>query len=140
MSDHATTNTATPDAPDAPEAPEAPAAPAAGEAPANTPPERRPDAKPVEPQRLPPYHVILLNDDDHTYPYVIELLMKVFGYSPEKAYQFTKKVDEQDRATVWTGQKELAELKRDQVRDYGPDIYAAHEVTYPLGVTIEPAE
>ena len=125
MSDHAT---ATPEAPDTPVAPAKPT------------PRRRPAAKPAEPRRLPPYHVVLLNDDDHTYPYVIELLMKVFGHSPEKAFQLTQQIDEQDRAAVWTGQKETAELKRDQVRGYGPDIYAAHEVTFPLGVILEPAE
>ena len=31
-------------------------------------------------KRQPPYHVILWNDDDHSYEYVIVMLMKVFGY------------------------------------------------------------
>lgn len=39
---------------------------------------------------------------------------------------------------VWSGSKEVAELKRDQVRSAGPDFYAAKKVEFPLGVTIEP--
>ena len=35
---------------------------------------------------MPPYHVILLNDDDHTYEYVIRMLGELFGHSPEKAF------------------------------------------------------
>ncbi len=27
------------------------------------------------------YHVILLNDEDHTYDYVLEMLQKLFGFS-----------------------------------------------------------
>jgi hypothetical protein len=33
---------------------------------------------------------------------------------------------------------ELAELKRDQLREFGPDNYAPKTVTFPLGVTVEP--
>ena len=42
------------------------------------------------------------------------------------------------RAIVWSGTKEVAELKRDQIREYGPDVYASVKVTFPLGVVIEP--
>src|SRR5256885_7528512 len=31
----------------------------------------------------PPYHVILLNDDDHSFEYVILMLQKLFGHPPE---------------------------------------------------------
>ena len=36
-------------------------------------------------KRQPPYHVILLNDDDHTYQYVITLHV-LFGHSPETGH------------------------------------------------------
>ena len=38
-------------------------------------------------KRQPPYHVILLNDDDHTYEYVIEMLKELFGHPIEKGYR-----------------------------------------------------
>ncbi len=44
-------------------------------------------------QRQPPYNVILLNDDDHTYEYVIEMLKALFGHPVEKGYQLAKVVD-----------------------------------------------
>ena len=39
------------------------------------------------------WHVILLDDDDHTYSYVVDMLMAVFGHSREAAYRMTVEVD-----------------------------------------------
>ena len=33
-----------------------------------------------QPKRQPPYSVVLVDDDDHTYDYVIRMLRQVFGY------------------------------------------------------------
>ena len=112
-----------------PSAPPAPAAPKR---------QTKPQAR-TKPRQLPPYQVILLNDDDHTYAYVIDLLMRVFGYEAPKAFGLTQQVDEQGEAVVWSGHKELAELKADQVKGFGPDFYAQHKVDYPLGCRVEPA-
>ena len=72
-------------------------------------------------KRQPPYHVVLLNDDDHTYEYVIEMLKALFGHPVEKGYQLAKIVDTKGRAVVLTTSLEHAELKRDQIHAYGPD-------------------
>ena len=72
-------------------------------------------------RRQPPYNVILLNDDDHTYEYVIEMLKALFGHPVEKGYQLAKVVDTQGKAVVCTTSLERAELKRDQIHAYGPD-------------------
>ena len=72
-------------------------------------------------QLLPPYNVVLLNDDDHTYDYVIEMLGVIFGYGAEKAFQMAKEVDSAGRVIVWTGPLEQAEFKRDQIHAYGKD-------------------
>jgi ATP-dependent Clp protease adaptor protein ClpS len=74
-----------------------------------------------KPKRQPPYHVILLNDDDHSYDYVIEMLQKLFGYPPEKGFQMAHEVDTAGRVIVLTTALELAELKRDQIHAFGPD-------------------
>lgn len=72
-------------------------------------------------KRQPPYHVVLLNDDDHSYEYVIEMLKMLFGHPVEKGYQLAKIVDTKGRAVVLTTSLEHAELKRDQIHGYGPD-------------------
>ena len=79
---------------------------------------RKPKAKPGQ---LPPYNVVLLNDDDHTYEYVIEMLRSLFGYPEERGYQLAEKVDSEGRVIVLTTHKEKAELKRDQIHSFGTD-------------------
>lgn len=96
------------------------------------------DAAKRKPKRLPPYAVIVLNDDLHTFNYVIETFHKVFGYAPERCYQLASQIHRLGRAPVWTGPKEVAELKRDQIRSAGPDFYASKKVEFPLGVVLEP--
>lgn len=91
-----------------------------------------------KPKKLPPYAVIVLNDDLHTFEYVIETFMKVFGYPAEKCFQLATDIHLQGRSIVWSGAKEVAELKRDQIRSAGPDYYARTNVRFPLGVVIEP--
>lgn len=70
---------------------------------------------------LPPFNVVLLDDDDHTYQYVIEMLRVLFGTPQEKAWQLANQVNGTGRAIVCTTSKERAELKRDQIHAYGPD-------------------
>jgi ATP-dependent Clp protease adaptor protein ClpS len=72
-------------------------------------------------KRQPPYHVVLWNDEDHSYQYVIVMLLKLFGYPPEKGFGMAKKVDTQGRVIVLTTTLEHAELKRDQIHAYGKD-------------------
>ncbi|MFO0806527.1 MAG: ATP-dependent Clp protease adaptor ClpS [Gemmataceae bacterium] len=72
-------------------------------------------------RRQPPYHVILINDDDHTYDYVILMLQELFGYPVEKGFLLAQEVDKSGRAIVCTTSLERAELKQEQIHDYGPD-------------------
>ena len=75
----------------------------------------------IKPRRQPRYQVILWNDDDHTYPYVIIMLMKLFGHPAEKGFQLAEEVDNKGRAVVLTTTLEHAELKRDQIHAFGKD-------------------
>src|SRR5438552_16731751 len=77
-------------------------------------------AKP-KPRTQPAYNVILLNDDDHTYEYVIEMLQKLFGHPETKGFLMAQEVDTRGEVIVATTSKERAELKRDQIHAYGPD-------------------
>ena len=74
-----------------------------------------------KPRQLPPFNVVLLNDEEHTYEYVIQLLKAVFAYPEEKGHQLAKMVDQQKRAIVITTHRELAELKREQIQSFGAD-------------------
>lgn len=77
--------------------------------------------RPSKPVPEPLWHVILLNDDLHSYQYVIEMLASIFGYDLEKGYRMAKEVDSNGRVIVATVHKELAELRQEQIHDYGPD-------------------
>jgi ATP-dependent Clp protease adaptor protein ClpS len=94
---------------------------------------RKSDTKP-----LPPYNVILLDDDHHTYEYVIELAMKLFAHPRERAFDIAKVVDTQKRAVLLTTHKEHAELKRDQVHGFGRD-YRMATSKGSMSCVIEPA-
>lgn len=72
-------------------------------------------------KRQPPYHVVLWNDDDHSYIYVIEMLHALFGHPPEKGFQLAEEVDKRGKAIVMTTTLERAELKRDQIHAFGKD-------------------
>lgn len=73
------------------------------------------------PRQAPRYHVILMDDEDHTYDYVIEMLEELFAHPTETAWQMAREVDTNGRVIVDTTTLERAELKRDQIHAYGPD-------------------
>jgi len=74
-----------------------------------------------KPKRQPQYNVILLDDDDHTYHYVVGMLRKLFGHTEEGAYQLASEVDTSGRVILDTTTLERAEFKRDQIHGFGRD-------------------
>ena len=86
----------------------------------------------------PRWHVVLLNDDDHTYDYVIELLGAVFGHDVERAFRHACEVDATGRTIVDTTTRERAELKQEQIHAYGPDRRLPRSAG-PMSAEIEPA-
>ncbi len=102
-------------------------------------PAQKPDAdERKKPKRQPPYNVVLWNDDDHTYAYVIAMMMQVFGHTFERGYQIAKTVDTQGKAIVLTTTLEHAELKRDQIHAFGRD-EEIDDCQGAMYATIEPA-
>jgi ATP-dependent Clp protease adaptor protein ClpS len=67
------------------------------------------------------YHVIILNDEEHTFDYVIEMLEAVFNMSYTTAVAHTLEAHNTGSSIVLTTNLEEAEHKRDQVHAYGPD-------------------
>ena len=99
----------------------------------------RPEEKEAQiTEGLPPYNVVLLDDDDHSYEYVILMLKKVFGHPIEKGYQMAQEVDATGRVIVATTNLEQAELKRDQIHAFGPDPFVPR-CKGSMSATIEPA-
>ena len=68
-----------------------------------------------------PWHVILLDDNQHTYDYVVEMLSRIFGYALEKSFVMAWEVDNRGRVIVATCHLEVAEMRRQQIETYGRD-------------------
>jgi ATP-dependent Clp protease adaptor protein ClpS len=90
---------------------------------------------------IPPYNVIILNDEVHSMAFVVTVLQKVFGYDEQKACMLMLEAHHNQRAVVWFGSKEGAELKQEQVQSFHeiirlPD--GSDKDLGPLGCDIEP--
>lgn len=99
-------------------------------------------AKPkTDPKRKkqPRYNVILWNDDDHTYDYVILMMRDLFALSIEAGFKIAETVDSAGKAVCLTTTLEHAELKRDQIHAYGKDELMARSKG-SMSATIEPIE
>lgn len=85
------------------------------------------------------WNVVLIDDNDHSYDYVIKMLRKLFGHDPIKAFRIAEMVDTQGRAVCLTTHKEHAELKRDQIHAFGPDP-SIMRCKGSMSAVIEPAD
>jgi ATP-dependent Clp protease adaptor protein ClpS len=90
-------------------------------------------------RRVPPFNVILENDDHHSFEFVVGVLIKALGYTQERAFKLTNQAHTSGRAVVWTGTKEVAELKVDQIRTFHEIRDSDGAKLGPLDCTIEPA-
>ena len=90
-------------------------------------------------RRVPPYNVILENDDDHSMEFVVEVLIKALGCNLERAFQLMHQAHTSGRVVVWTGPKEVAELKVEQIQTFHENSPVDNRPLGPLGCTIEPA-
>ena len=98
-----------------------------------------PETEIVERERMVPlYSVVLLDDNDHTYDYVIEMLQKIFVFSLEQAYRHAEEVDRCGRTVLITCELPEAEFARDQIHAYGPD-WRLPRSQGSMSAVIEPA-
>lgn len=86
----------------------------------------------------PVYRVVLLDDDDHTYDYVIEMLQKIFVFSLDRAYRHAEEVDTNGRTVLITCELQEAEFARDQIHSYGPD-WRLPRSKASMSAVVEPA-
>jgi ATP-dependent Clp protease adaptor protein ClpS len=85
------------------------------------------------------WNVVLLNDDEHTYDYVVGMLKTVFAHPEPRGLQLAKRVDKDGRAIVLTTHRELAELKAEQIHAFGRDDLI-DACAGSMSAIIEPAE
>lgn len=99
-----------------------------------------PETETVERDQLVPlYRVVLLDDNDHTYDYVIEMLQKIFIFTLEQAYRHAEEVDRVGRTVLITCELLEAEFARDQIHAYGPD-WRLPRSKGSMSAVIEPAQ
>jgi ATP-dependent Clp protease adaptor protein ClpS len=89
-------------------------------------------------RRVPPYNLILENDEYHSMEFVVEVLQKALGYNEQRAILLMLEAHNGDRSVVWTGPREVAELKLEQVHTYH-EIREGGRDLGPLSCVIEPA-
>jgi ATP-dependent Clp protease adaptor protein ClpS len=85
------------------------------------------------------YHLILLNDEEHTYEYVIIMLGQIFGYSREKAYAIACIVDSAGQAIVLTADHETVTDRQHQIHSFGADPHMKNSKG-SMSAIIEPVE
>lgn len=78
----------------------------------------------TEKQKL--YHIIILNDEEHTIDYVVEMLQAIVRISASAALACTLEADSAGSSIVCTCGLEEAESKRDLIHAYGPDWRLPH--------------
>lgn len=87
---------------------------------------------------VPLYRVVLLDDNDHTYDYVIEMLQHIFIFTLDQAYRHAEEVDRCGRTVLITCELSEAEFGRDQIHAYGRD-WRLERSQGSMSAVVEPA-
>lgn len=88
--------------------------------------------------KSPLYRVVLLDDDDHSYDYVIEMLQKILIFTFDQALHHAQEVDAMGRTILITCELSEAEFARDQIHGFGPDPRLPRSKG-PMSAIVEPA-
>jgi ATP-dependent Clp protease adaptor protein ClpS len=96
----------------------------------------------VEKEKLdelsPLFNLVLLDDDEHTYEYVIEMLQRLFFKSESEAFRHAVEVDTTGRTVIITCGLGEAEFGRDQIHAYGAD-WRMPQSKGSMSAIVEPA-
>jgi ATP-dependent Clp protease adaptor protein ClpS len=102
-------------------------------------PSLSPDIALLEREHLVPlFRVVLLDDSDHTYDYVIEMLQKIFIFTLDQAYRHAEEVDRTGRTVLITCELREAEFACDQIHAYGRD-WRLPRSAGSMSAVVEPA-
>ena len=75
----------------------------------------------TETQLSPLFKVVLFDDDEHTYDYVVEMLVDCCSLSKESAFRCAVEVDLSGRTTVFYGTVSECRRRCDRIHAYGAD-------------------
>lgn len=74
-----------------------------------------------EERKSPLYNVVLLDDNEHSYDYVIEMLTRLFYFGESRAFRHAVEVDTTGRTIILTADLEEAQMAKDLIHGYGAD-------------------
>jgi len=97
----------------------------------------RPKKSAPQSKKQPRYHVVLWDDPEHTFEYVIEMMQSLFYLPTATGRKIADEVDRSGRAVCLTTTREHAELKRDQIKAFGQDPHS-RKSTGSMSASIEP--
>ena len=86
-----------------------------------------------------PARVVLLDDNDHTYDYIIEMLQQIFIFTMVEGYRHAEELDRLGRSVLLTCQLREAEFAREQIHAYGAD-WRLERSQGPMTAVVEPAQ
>jgi ATP-dependent Clp protease adaptor protein ClpS len=69
----------------------------------------------------PVYKVVLFDDDEHTYDYVVEMLVDCCSLSRQSAFRCAVEVDLSGRTTVFYGTLDDCRRRHERIQAYGAD-------------------
>jgi ATP-dependent Clp protease adaptor protein ClpS len=92
----------------------------------------------TQPRLEPRWYVILHDDQLHTYQYVIDMVMKLFGKSAQESFLHAIEVDTQGLTILARLPKPEAAAKRDAIHHWGGD--PALKSSVSMKATIEPVD
>ena len=67
------------------------------------------------------WKVVLYNDEDHTYDYVVAVLVACCGMAREQAFRCAVEVDLTGRTTVFYGSQDECMRVSEKINGWGPD-------------------
>jgi len=85
------------------------------------------------------WHIVLHDDNDHTYGYVMGMIVHLFRKSLASSFKMAQEVDSTGRVILETTHKERAEFKQEQVLAFGADPAIPH-CKGSMTATIEPVD
>lgn len=83
----------------------------------------------TETKMLRNFRVILLNDENHSYNYVVEMLRSICGMKKDQAFRCAVEVDMIGKTTVYYASKEKCETIAKLIKNYGADHRMANSVS-----------
>ena len=84
------------------------------------------------------FHLVLLDDNDHSYEYVVEMLGRVLGYGRNKAFAIACVVDSQGQAVLETASHDQCTRHQRLIHAYGADPRISH-CQGSMSALVEPA-